>query len=163
MVGKREFVDYASLKAITLWQPWATLIALGLKQYETRSWATAYHGPIAIHASKRQVKDDELAVIAHHSVGHLEYKFLKEIDYPLGAIVCLCDLTGCLEIVKSGASLDLTNAIEISSVTNLERAVGLWEPYRFAWKLQEIKKLELPVPCRGYQKHGDFRCKCLVY
>ncbi|WP_371822846.1 hypothetical protein [Cohnella sp. LGH] len=32
--------DIFSMKAITVWQPWATLIALRLKRYETRSWST---------------------------------------------------------------------------------------------------------------------------
>ena len=41
------------MKAITLWQPWASLIACGAKKYETRSWATRYRGPIAIHAAKK--------------------------------------------------------------------------------------------------------------
>lgn len=42
------------MKALTIWQPWASLIARGVKQYETRSWPTKYRGPIAIHAA---VKD----------------------------------------------------------------------------------------------------------
>jgi hypothetical protein len=40
------------VKALTLTQPWATLIAVGAKRIETRSWATDYHGQIAIHAAK---------------------------------------------------------------------------------------------------------------
>ena len=43
------------MKAITIWQPWASLLASGRKRYETRSWATTYRGPIAIHAAKRPV------------------------------------------------------------------------------------------------------------
>lgn len=39
------------MKAITIWQPWASLLAHRVKTYETRSWATAYRGPIAIHAA----------------------------------------------------------------------------------------------------------------
>lgn len=46
------------MKAISLWQPWATLIATGAKQIETRSWATSYRGPIAIHAAKRKVRKE---------------------------------------------------------------------------------------------------------
>jgi len=42
------------LKAITIWQPWASLIAIGEKQYETRSWKTDYRGPIAIHAAAKR-------------------------------------------------------------------------------------------------------------
>ncbi len=45
------------MKAITIWQPWASLLACGAKQYETRSWATSYRGPIAIHAAKKNVLD----------------------------------------------------------------------------------------------------------
>lgn len=43
------------MKALSLWQPWATLIANGAKQIETRSWSTSYRGPILIHAAKRKV------------------------------------------------------------------------------------------------------------
>lgn len=39
------------MKAITIWQPWASLIALGVKTIETRSWSTDYRGPLAIHAA----------------------------------------------------------------------------------------------------------------
>lgn len=38
------------MKAITLHQPWASLIALGVKTVETRSWNTNYRGTLAIHA-----------------------------------------------------------------------------------------------------------------
>lgn len=42
------------MKALTLHQPWATLVAVGAKQVETRGWATRYRGPIAIHAGHRR-------------------------------------------------------------------------------------------------------------
>jgi hypothetical protein len=41
------------MKAITIIQPWATLIALGEKKFETRSWTTKYRGPLAIHAGMK--------------------------------------------------------------------------------------------------------------
>lgn len=41
------------MKAITLHQPWASLIAVGAKRIETRSWSTRYRGPLAIHAGMR--------------------------------------------------------------------------------------------------------------
>lgn len=40
------------LKAITLLQPWASLVAMGAKTIETRPYATQYRGPLAIHAAK---------------------------------------------------------------------------------------------------------------
>ena len=48
------------MKVISLWQPWASLIACGAKPYETRDWAppAALIGQtIAIHAAKKVDKD----------------------------------------------------------------------------------------------------------
>jgi hypothetical protein len=44
------------MKAISLIQPYATLIMLGLKTNETRSWDTKYDGPLVIHASAGKPK-----------------------------------------------------------------------------------------------------------
>jgi hypothetical protein len=40
------------MKCFTVHQPWATLLALGEKHFETRSWQTHYTGPVAIHAGR---------------------------------------------------------------------------------------------------------------
>lgn len=40
------------MKLITLWDPWATLMALSAKKIETRHWKTDFRGPVAIHAAK---------------------------------------------------------------------------------------------------------------
>jgi hypothetical protein len=45
------------MKAITIIQPWATLIAFGEKEFETRSWATNYRGNLAIHAGRKIDKE----------------------------------------------------------------------------------------------------------
>lgn len=47
----------ARVKAITVLQPWASLILSGEKRVENRSWATAHRGPLAIHAGKGRVPD----------------------------------------------------------------------------------------------------------
>jgi len=41
------------IKAISLWQPWASAMALGFKKNETRHWATKYRGPLLIHAAQK--------------------------------------------------------------------------------------------------------------
>jgi activating signal cointegrator 1 len=41
------------MKVITVIQPWATLLALGVKKFETRSWATKHRGELAVHAGKK--------------------------------------------------------------------------------------------------------------
>ena len=40
------------MKVLTIKQPWATLVAEGLKKYEFRSWKLNYRGEILIHAGK---------------------------------------------------------------------------------------------------------------
>lgn len=40
------------MKIITIKQPFASLIAAGLKEYEFRTWKTKYRGEILIHAGK---------------------------------------------------------------------------------------------------------------
>lgn len=39
------------MKIISLYEPWATLVAIGAKKIETRRWGTKYRGQIAIHAT----------------------------------------------------------------------------------------------------------------
>lgn len=39
------------MKVLTVWQPWAQLLAAGHKHNETRSWRTSYRGEILIHAA----------------------------------------------------------------------------------------------------------------
>lgn len=60
------------MKAITLWQPWASLVATGAKIIETRSWGTRHRGPIAIHAAM----EDSLVVRLCFDDGHSPHSML---------------------------------------------------------------------------------------
>jgi hypothetical protein len=74
------------MKALSLTQPWASAIALGIKKWETRSWPTHHRGEVCIHASKgfpRWAKD------------FAEEQGINLDSLPLGCIVCVCDLTEC--------------------------------------------------------------------
>ncbi len=62
-----------SVRAITLWQPWASLVALGLKRFETRSWPTNYRGKLLIHAATRIEKYEEKEAIANKLKGTKHY------------------------------------------------------------------------------------------
>ena len=74
------------MKAITIKQPFATLIAEGLKEYEFRTWKTKYRGDILIHAGKSVDKD------AMKRFAHLK------LNYPLGCFVAKATLTDCVEV-----------------------------------------------------------------
>lgn len=118
------------LTAITLHQPWASLIAAGLKQYETRSWYTDYRGLIAIHAAKKLDDDESL-------ISLLE---VNKSEVPLGAIVAVAELTDCIQMTEEF----------IIKQSSIEQYLGLWEVGRYAWKLENVRAIE-PIPATGKQ------------
>lgn len=62
-------------------------------------------------------------------------------DLPLGAIVAVCRLVACQEMTPPLIRL----------VPEPERSFGNYEPGRFMWMLEDIRKLSLPFPMRGQQ------------
>lgn len=77
------------MNAVTISQPFASLIASGAKWIENRTWYTAYRGPLAIHAGSGKQ--------------YLDSKELR--DYPTGAIIAVADLVACLSLeeIQDGA------------------------------------------------------------
>jgi hypothetical protein len=123
------------IKALSLWQPWATAIALGKKRYETRSWKTSYRGRLLICSAKKPL--DEVAL--HTSSFVIKGVFNPEL-FPLGVSICTCDLMDCLQITE-----DL-----IYSTNRNERVLGYWGIGRYAWKLENVVPVA-PIPIKGYQ------------
>lgn len=121
------------MKAITLWQPWASLIAWGEKRYETRSWGTVYRGDIAIHAGLHLEKN----VVFWHTI-HRDYDL---INVPLGMIVAIARLEHVIRIDRGLIAREFEK----------ELTVGEWRPGRWAWYLTDIRPLDEPVPARGKQ------------
>lgn len=120
------------MKAISLHQPWASLVAMGLKRVETRSWPTRHRGWIAIHAAKRWSRSQRVA-----SVGFLG----SDPDIPLGAVVAIARVSDCV----------LMTPALIESQTPRELAVGDWTAGRWAWLLEDVRRLRDPVPFVGRQ------------
>ncbi len=127
------------IRGISLTQPWAQLVVLGQKQYETRSWKTPYRGLLAIHASKsvpgwakRLCQTDPMFVSVLGT-----YWAAKPL--PLGAIIGTVQLVDCEPI---------TDEMEYFLLAK-ERAFGDWAPGRYAWKLENPRALPEPIPCKG--------------
>ena len=124
------------MRALTLTQPWASLIAMLLKTYETRWWKTSYRGPLLIHAS-REVDWDFI----HSPIGE-EYDMPRlwtpEHPPPTMAILAVADLQDCIPTWPAPPSL-----------TEADLDTGDWSWDRWAWQLVNIRPLPAPVPCRG--------------
>lgn len=121
------------LKAITLHEPWAYLVGR-YKWFETRDWSTNYRGKIAIHAAKHQKDTDYWCSLLKDLLPPVE-------ELVFGAVVAIADLTDCILMTEQF----------ISQQSETELKCGLWEPGRYAWKLENIQILPEPIPARGKQ------------
>lgn len=84
------------MKAITVWQPWATLLATGQKHNETRSWKTSYRGEILIHAAKTD-HSGILLYIPMEELKHFQDAGVVN-KLPTGAIIGKANLVDCFQI-----------------------------------------------------------------
>ena len=124
------------MKAISLWQPWASAIALGYKRIETRSWPTKHRGLIAIHAAKRWTADERQTAEIFES----QYGLTGLATAPRGCIVAIAKIVS----VRPTEHL-------IDEISNIEEMLGNYGPNRYGWMLEDVRKLEHPVPWRGMQ------------
>jgi len=123
----------SKIKVITLWQPWASLVANGYKQLETRSWKTDYIGPILIHSAKRWKVDQQKFYEEHAK------EFIGN-NVPLGEILAIGDLVGCMPT-------DMVSGI----ITDRELLFGDYSLDRFVWVLNNVRVFNTPVPWKGRQ------------
>lgn len=124
---------------ITVRQPWATLLAYGRKEFETRSWPLHYRGPLAIHASSMLHPDDRIWAREDVDIGRI----LQELGYadvtqlPVGAVLAV------------GTVVDCVPTADLRYLTRTERALGDFSPGRWAWRFARMNRLREPVPARG--------------
>lgn len=154
------------MKALTLTQPWATLVAIGAKQIETRSWATNYRGPLAIHAaagygkggmrSHKELCGTEpfcsvlnAACERHYAPWSGLREIVEHPFMPTGAIVATCELVCCKTITLSAWYGWHGVAGRDWEMTEQEKAFGDYTPGRYAWLLANVKALPEPIPCKG--------------
>ena len=137
------------MKALTLHQPWASLIALGEKTIETRSWRAGYTGRIAIHAGKlSQERAEECQEEPYRSL--LVKHGIKVIgDLPWGAVIATAMLVGYHRMDD-----DYVSAMTIERPDEVR--LGFFAPGRYGWVLSDVEPFQVPVPARGYQGLWDW-------
>jgi hypothetical protein len=140
------------MKVLSLHQPWASLVVLGEKIFETRSWRTYYRGPLAIHASKgrpeewrsfwRAPFDERLRA---HMVDDLD-------ELPRGFILGVVDLVDCIRIDGDGClAPGFPKISALEPLSEQERAFGDYSGGRWAWKLEAPRALRDPIRASGHQ------------
>jgi hypothetical protein len=126
------------MQALTIHEPWATLLVKGKKQFETREWQRNYRGLLAIHSGKQSVDIE---------------------DYPLGLSEILDDSKitqdnlnnnkGKIIAIATLKEIHLMTDKFINEQSELERMIGYWEPGHYAWELTDIQLLSEPISARG--------------
>lgn len=152
------------MKIITVWQPWASLIAIGLKPFEFRSWAppaSIIGQRIGIHAAARKVRPAEIggiieqvqiepwAVCLHEGVlPWLEEVLRHPESLPLSAIVCTAELW------------TLENGLDVARRWGADSALdgpddGAGGGANYAWPMRNVRPLLPPVEAKGRQGFWD--------
>jgi hypothetical protein len=138
------------MKALSLTQPYATLIALGYKRNETRGFATKHRGPLLIHASATRAKWAREACETPIIKALLERHGLTYNTLPRGVILCSSQLLEVALITEDEQPADKIyldkNGLYLSET---EEACGDYTPGRFAWLLSNVEVLPEPVPAKG--------------
>lgn len=124
------------MKALTICQPYAELIARGDKPIENRTWATPYRGPLAIHAGKSLQWFDPEADLRLYG--------LRKGDLVLGAVVALAELVACLHVDQAWPG-------RWRHLKDHEHANGPW-----CWILENVRRVDTPISARGAQGLWDF-------
>lgn len=135
------------LKAISLWQPWASLWAAGIKIHETRSWPTKHRGLLAVHAAKRR---DLSGIVLWKELwtgrnserlrGYGPYFMRSFGSLPKGAIVGIVEIADCSRTEDCGVGISRPDYL-----------LGNFEPGRYAWRAQKAHLFQQPIPCKGRQ------------
>lgn len=149
------------MKALSICEPWATLVAIEAKRYETRSWKTDHRGLVAIHASKTfSVEYQAIArsprfaaalgriatvrpqYAVTEATGEVRRQSPRAVTFSLGAIIALATIQDVERISNLrrvfGARLD-----------DDELAFGNYQVGRYAWWIANVFRLPTPIRCRG--------------
>lgn len=131
------------IKAITLWEPWATAMSLGLKKIETRHWKTDYRGPLAIHAAQRLIDPPEK--LSPELVAAIRANdFVDKCAY--GNVVCIVDL---YDVQRTDFIVKMLS--RGGTFADPEFIWGNYKPCRYGWMTRRRVVLEPTIPSTGHQ------------
>jgi activating signal cointegrator 1 len=133
------------MKALTLTEPWASLLMLGEKNVETRSWRTEYRGPLAIHAAKSMPMSAKGFCYHVQVMAAFERHGFKP-TFMLGHILCVRELIAIMPTTQCG------------HLSEKERCFGDYGPGRWAWHFSPvIKIITPPIAVKGSLSLWEWR------
>ena len=153
------------MKALSILQPWASLIAIGAKTIETRNWRTDYRGRLAIHASAKfprrnrdlcYTRPFDAALLKGMGFDPQQPGFWGALAIPmlpLGMVIATCELVDCVRFdVLDHKWREIFKKRLLASGGDgyaPEYHFGDYSPGRYGLILENIKPIEKPIPARG--------------
>ena len=131
------------IRCISLWQPWASLMACGAKHLETRSWNTKVRGEVHIHASQTKKGIEELRHAPLATIESME----KALGLPMGRWATELPYGA---IIARGILYDTAPAAEGLELFPDQEPFGDFGPNRFVHAYETLTPIE-PIPRRGSQ------------
>lgn len=119
------------MKALTIKQPWATLIMQGDKRFEFRSWQTKYRGDLLIHAGKG-IDKEAMKRLA---------KYLPA-ELPYGKILGKVKLVDCIKMSPEFKELLLKENSDIYTKSYFQENYG--------WQVTDVEVFENPIEVKGH-------------
>jgi len=132
------------MKAVTIWQPWTSLMARGIKKAETRGWRTNYRGEIALHAAKRS--PESLAGISTELFMRLSKQFRDLKCLPVGEVVAIGLLVDCVRVGSHHWEENIKDRMGPD-----EFELGDLSDGRYAWLMENVIELAVPIRAKGQQ------------
>jgi activating signal cointegrator 1 len=77
---------------LSLHQPWAQMVVLGLMRYESRMWDSTYRGPLWIHAGGHVPTEETISLVEETFRNHYGPTYKMPDRYPLGSVIGIVDL-----------------------------------------------------------------------
>jgi hypothetical protein len=140
------------MHCISLFQPFASLMAFGEKRFETRGWCTGYRGPVCIAStvpSRGKIGIDEFLMLPAFQkalMPHVErpagQNEVRANNLPHGKVLCVVDIYACV-------TADVAREM---GLTPQEEAFGDYSPGRFVFLTNNLRRLPEPVPIKGQQQ-----------
>lgn len=145
------------MRALTIFQPWATLIMIGAKPYEFRRWdyRSRNHSlegqRIVIHASARPIRLAEVEDIVDRLEDRISSLHANIAKPLLDRIRSAHKGQGIVELSCGLGTAILGKPKQVSALFNSPADSDRIDHHMWAWPLTDIQKFAEPLPCRGMQ------------
>lgn len=148
--------ERSTMNVISLWEPWASAVALGTKKIETRGWHTAYRGPLLIHAAKRRVISELMDLLqeeywlkALEPLGATADEIIPKLSF--GSIIARVDMVGCTRTEDMNwKDFGLYRGRDYNQ-TAMELDLGNYSPGRYGLFLENPIRFSTPIPWKARQ------------